>query len=69
MELETFSRTLAKLRERGITVEGMRVTIHDLKCIEEYVCGVCSIAEDCSTHRSMKKKMFGKAGSIHSWGQ
>ena len=59
MELETFSRTLNKLKEHGITVEGTHVMIHDLKRIEQYVCGMCSIAEDCSTHQFMEKKMCG----------
>lgn len=57
MELETFSRTVAKLKEHGITVEGTRVSIHDLARIEEYVCSVCSVAEDCATHQAMEKKM------------
>ncbi len=57
MELETFSRTLAKLKEQGITVEGTRVMIYDLKRIEQYVCGMCSVSEDCATHQSMEKKM------------
>lgn len=56
MELETFSRTLAKLKEHGITIEGTRVSIHDFKRIERYVCGICSIAEDCATHQAMEKK-------------
>lgn len=56
MELETFSRTLAKLKEHGISVQGTHVAIHDLKRIEHYVCGVCSIAEDCATHQAMEKK-------------
>ncbi|MFZ4540968.1 MAG: Crp/Fnr family transcriptional regulator [Rickettsiales bacterium] len=56
MELETFSRTLAKLKEHGISVQGTHVSIHDLKRIEQYVCGVCSISEDCATHKAMEKK-------------
>lgn len=59
MELETFSRTLAKLKEHGITVEGTHVNIHDLKRIEHYVCGFCSIAEDCPTHQAMERKIEG----------
>jgi CRP/FNR family transcriptional regulator, dissimilatory nitrate respiration regulator len=55
MELETFSRTLAKLKEHGITVEGTRVSIHDLSRIEHYVCSICSIADDCETHQAMEK--------------
>jgi CRP-like cAMP-binding protein len=61
MELETFSRTLAKLKEHGITVEGTRVSIHDLARIEHYVCGICSVSEDCPTHQAMEKRICGTA--------
>lgn len=61
MELETFSRTLAKLKEHGITVEGNRVAITDLKRIGEYVCGMCSISGECTTHQAMEKKVSGMA--------
>jgi len=57
MELETFSRTLAKLKEHGINVEGTHVAIHDLKRIEHYVCGMCSISGECQTHQAMEKKV------------
>lgn len=57
MELETLSRTLAKLKEHGIQVEGTKVAITDLARIEQYVCSVCSIAEDCVTHQAMEKKL------------
>lgn len=56
MELETFSRTLNKLKDQGIAVTGTHVSIHDLKRIEEYVCGACSIANTCATHETMEKK-------------
>lgn len=56
MELETFSRTMAKLKDHGITVNGMHVSITDLERIEEYVCGFCSIAGECATHQAMEKK-------------
>jgi CRP-like cAMP-binding protein len=56
MELETFSRTLAKLKEHGITVQGTHVAIHDLKRIEHYVCSICSIADECATHQAMEEK-------------
>jgi CRP-like cAMP-binding protein len=56
MELETFSRTLSKLKEHGITVEGTRVTIHDLGGIDRYVCAHCSVAEDCQTHQILGDK-------------
>lgn len=58
MELETFSRTLAKLKPHGISVEGTRVVFTNLPQIEAYVCGECSIAEDCSTHRVLQGKLL-----------
>jgi len=57
MELETFSRTVAKLKDHGITVKGTHVSITDLARIEEYVCNFCSVSEDCTTHQTMEKKM------------
>lgn len=56
MELETFSRTLARLKDRGIVVNGSHVAITDVGSIGQYVCGVCSISEDCPTHQAMGKK-------------
>jgi len=56
MELETFSRTLAKLKEHGIHVEGNRVMITDLARVGAYVCGMCSISGECTTHQTMGKK-------------
>jgi CRP/FNR family transcriptional regulator, dissimilatory nitrate respiration regulator len=61
MELETFSRTLNKLKEHGITVDGSKVMITDLERIEEYVCNFCSIASDCTTHQAMEKRMCGNS--------
>ena len=66
MELETFSRTLAKLKEHGISVEGSRVMITDLNRIEDYVCGMCSVSGECATHQAMEKRIFddeAKSGS------
>lgn len=63
MELETFSRTVAKLKEHGIAVDGSHVTITDLRRIQQYVCNFCSVSEDCVTHQAMEKRMAGeKAG-------
>ncbi len=56
MELETFSRTLSKLKEHGITVNGTHVAIHDLGGIDRYVCANCSVAEDCQTHQVIGEK-------------
>jgi len=58
MELETFSRTLAKFKDYGIAVSGTRVAITDSACIQDYICGACSIADDCPTRRVIGEKIF-----------
>lgn len=62
MELETFSRTLARLKEHGILVEGSHVAITDLERINAYVCAMCSISGECATHQAMEKKLCGPSG-------
>lgn len=59
MELETFSRTLGKLRDQGIVVTGTQVSITDLTQLGEYVCSICSVADDCATHDVIGKKTHG----------
>jgi len=59
MELETFSRTLNKLKEHGIKVEGNHVTFTNLESIAQYVCSVCSISGECATHQAMEEKVGG----------
>lgn len=49
MELETFSRTLQKLKEAGVEVKGTQVSIKNLHTLECFMCGHCSISEDCAT--------------------
>lgn len=49
MELETFSRTLQKLKEASVEVKGTQVSIKDLHTLECFMCGHCSISEDCAT--------------------
>lgn len=56
MELETFSRALAKLKEQGITVAGTHVIIDDLTRIERYTCGSCSVSDACATHGALEKR-------------
>lgn len=56
MELETFSRALAKLREHGITVSGMQVSFDNLQKMENFVCGNCSIAGHCQEHEALKAR-------------
>ena len=62
MEPETFSRTLAKLKEHGIEVAGNRVIIRNLTQIEHYVCAFCSVAGECATHQVMERKLGSDSG-------
>ncbi len=57
MEIETFSRTLAKLKSHGIAVEGNTVSITDLDAISDYVCDACSVSDACTTHQALEKKL------------
>jgi len=57
MEAETFSRALRKLKANGIEVHENYVSIHDFQKIEHYVCGLCSVSEDCATHQAIQKKI------------
>lgn len=43
MKLETFSRTLAQLKEVGVSVYGPQVVIEDVGKLQEHVCGSCSL--------------------------
>lgn len=56
IELETFSRTLPKLKECGIVVTGSHVVIEGSDAIKKNVCSHCSIEEDCDVHEGFKKK-------------
>jgi len=38
MELETFSRSLHKLKDYGVTVQGTHVCFHDLQLTEKFIC-------------------------------
>lgn len=61
MELETFSRTLKKLKEHGIEVEGTQVKFTHIDKARHFVCDDCSIHEDCPTHRVLKAVQQQKA--------
>jgi CRP-like cAMP-binding protein len=59
MELATFSRTLKRLKEEGITVEGTHVVFTDTQKTGHFVCDECSLSEDCPAHiqlHSVEKK-------------
>lgn len=49
MEVETFSRSLTKLKELGVQVNGAQVAIANLHALECFACGHCSTGEDCAT--------------------
>lgn len=55
MELETFSRTLPKLKELGITVTGKHVTFDNVDSAQNHACGSCSVVEECLTRRAMQE--------------
>lgn len=56
MELETFSRTLQKLKEVGVSVKGTQVAIKDLHTLECFMCGHCSMSEDCATMGALHER-------------
>lgn len=55
MELATFSRTLKRLKEEGITVEGTHVVFTDTQKTGRFVCDECSLSEDCPAHMRLHK--------------
>ena len=57
IEKETFSRTLQTLRDQGIMVDGAHVSIKDMRKADNFVCGECSVAEECGTHRALHEKL------------
>jgi CRP-like cAMP-binding protein len=57
IELETFSRTLQKLKEQGITVTGSHVSFTDMKKTGHFVCDACSMSEDCPSHLYLHTKL------------
>ena len=61
MELETFSRALKKMRDHGISIDGMRVSFDNIGEMERYVCGNCSIIGHCNEHEQLKKKLAAPA--------
>ncbi len=62
MELETFSRTLQKLKDQGIIVTGTHVSFTNVRQAEKFSCDDCSIAEECPTHRILHAKLDKRAG-------
>lgn len=56
MELATFSRTLQKLKESGITVSGNWVAFTNLNKAGRFVCDDCSICDTCPTHKALSER-------------
>lgn len=57
MELETFSRSLHKLKEYGITVQGTQVSFHNAQAVENFACDYCSVSGYCFKHTEIENKM------------
>lgn len=57
MELETFSRSLKKLREQGLVVTGTHVTFKNAHRTSQFACNNCSVSEDCPTHQQLYAKL------------
>lgn len=57
MELETFSRTLQKLKDHGIVVSGTHVSFNSLHKLSHYACEHCSASADCPTHLRLHEKL------------
>ncbi|MEQ1789709.1 MAG: Crp/Fnr family transcriptional regulator [Rickettsiales bacterium] len=55
MELETLSRSLPKLIEHGITVNGKNVSFDDCNAIQQHSCDSCSISEECRYSKKIKE--------------
>lgn len=49
MEPESFSRALSKLKEIGVSITGNNVSISDMHRLDSFVCGSCSLSQDCET--------------------
>ena len=57
MELETFSRALAKIRQQGIAVSGSLVSFKDVEKVTKYVCDSCSISGGCGEHAELRRQL------------
>lgn len=55
MKLESFSRTLPKLKALGITVSGKYVSFDNIEAAQQHSCHSCSAIYECPAHRIMKE--------------
>ena len=54
MKQETFSRTLPRLRENGIDIQGTHVSFLNFHEIDKYTCENCSFMDDCRARQMMR---------------
>jgi len=66
MELETFSRTLSKIRGHGIVIRGNRVSFSDIEEMEAFVCNNCSIVGNCSEHDKLRQLLLKQKPARHA---
>ncbi|MEQ1889178.1 MAG: Crp/Fnr family transcriptional regulator [Alphaproteobacteria bacterium] len=62
MELETFSRSLQKIRDQGIVVTGSHVSFTNVRQARNFSCDECSIAEECTTHQILHERLEKRTG-------
>jgi CRP-like cAMP-binding protein len=55
MKQETFSRTLPRLRENGIDIQGTHVSFLNFHDIDKYTCENCSFMDDCRARKMMRE--------------
>jgi len=55
MKQETFSRTLPRLRENGIDIQGTRVSFTNFNDVDKYTCENCSFMDDCSARKMLRQ--------------
>ncbi len=57
MELETFSRALARMRDHGISIKGTHISFNNIGEMEDFVCSNCSISGNCQEHEMLKARL------------
>jgi CRP-like cAMP-binding protein len=62
MELETFSRTLQKLKDQGVVVTGAHVSFTNVRKAKHFACDDCSISEECATHQILHANLDKRSG-------
>lgn len=55
MKQETFSRTLPRLRENGIDIQGTHVSFRNFHDVDKYTCENCSFMDDCRARKMMQE--------------